>query len=297
MIDNKKALCFGEVLWDMLPTGRKAGGAPMNVALHLHKIGVDVGLVARVGDDQLGEDLITFIKDFDLDTTLLQVGDKWPTSQVLVHLDEQKNASYEICEDVAWDNIQLTEDNAAFAKDAGMIIYGSLASRFETTRQTLLSLLDHSEAFKVMDVNLRPPYNTQKVVDELLFKTDLAKVNEDELPLIAGWHGITLTDEKALMEWLADYYKCEAVCLTKGAKGAALLMNDAYVTHEGFKIELADSVGAGDAFLGGLISAIFEEKSPEESIIYASALGAYVASKEGATPEYDKEEIAKIMAQ
>lgn len=297
MIDNKKALCFGEVLWDMLPTGRKAGGAPMNVALHLHKIGAEVGLVARVGNDELGKDLVTFIDNFGLDTSMLQLGDKWPTSQVLVHLDEHKNATYEICTDVAWDNIQLTEENIAFAKQAGVIIYGSLASRFETTRSTLISLLDASEALKVMDVNLRPPFDTQAVVEELLHKTDLAKVNEDELPKIAGWHGITSTDDKVLMTWMAKHYNCKAVCVTKGAAGAALLMNDTFVSHQGFKIELADSVGAGDAFLGGLISAIIEGKEAQDAITYASALGAYVASREGATPEYDKEAIAAILAQ
>jgi fructokinase len=294
MITNNKVLCFGEVLWDMLPTGAKAGGAPMNVALHLHKIGAEVGLVAKVGDDKLGNDLIRFIDTFGLNPSMVQVDDNLPTSQVLVHLDKDKNATYEICEDVAWDTIIISDSNRQFAQEASVFVYGSLASRFEKTRATLLDLLAASSAYKVMDVNLRPPYIEQGIIELLLSKADLAKVNDDELYLIAKNNGVE-GDEETLMKWMADFFDCETICVTKGAAGAILYMNNEFVSHPGFKIQLADSVGAGDAFLGGLISAIIQGEEPKEAITYACAVGAYVASKEGATPEYNAEEIDAIM--
>ncbi len=296
MIRNNKTLCFGEVLWDMLPSGAKPGGAPMNVALHLHRIGADVGLVARVGNDYLGEKLLDFMQDFGLDTSLVQVDNELDTSQVIVHLDDNKNATYEICENVAWDNVDATDEALAFSKEAGVFVYGTLASRFEKTRQTLLSLLQITGAYKVVDVNLRAPYTDQVVVDELLHKADLIKVNDEELPLIASWHKVSGNDHQ-LMEWMANFYNANAVCVTKGADGADLYMDSEFVTHPGFKIQLADSVGAGDAFLGGLISAIIEGKSPEDAITYACAVGAFVASKEGATPDYNHSEIEQILHQ
>lgn len=291
---NKKVLCFGEVLWDMLPTGAKAGGAPMNVALHLHKIGAEVGLVAKVGDDSLGHELVSFLKDFGLNTSMVQVDGELPTSQVLVHLDEHKNASYEICENVAWDNIIKDSKNEEFAADSSVFVYGSLASRSERTRETLIDLLETSTAYKVMDVNLRPPYIEQSIIELLLNKANLAKVNDDELYHIAKNNGVE-GDEETVIKWMADFFACESICVTKGAKGATLYMNNEFVSHPGFKIELADSVGAGDAFLGGLISAIIQGEKPQEAITYACAVGAYVASKEGATPEYKAEEIDAII--
>ena len=296
MIRNKKTLCFGEVLWDMLPTGAKPGGAPMNVALHLHRIGAEVGLVAKVGDDYLGEKLLDFIREFGLNTSLIQVDRELATSQVIVHLDANKNANYEICENVAWDNVEFTPDVDTFSQEAGIVVYGTLASRFHKTRQTLFAVLDNSDAYKVIDVNLRAPYTEQGIVDQLLDRADLIKVNEEELPLIAAWHNVA-GDDAYLMKWMAKTYNASEVCVTKGAKGALLLMNGEIVSHPGFTIELVDSVGAGDAFLGGLISAIIGEKTPQEAITYACAVGAYVASKEGATPDYDNSEIEEILKQ
>lgn len=291
---NKKVLCFGEMLWDILPSGTKAGGAPMNVALHLQKLGIDVGLVSRIGKDDFGQLLMKLLNLFGLDTSMIQVDGTLQTSKVLVHLDKDKNATYEICEDVAWDNIMITDTNKQFAQEANVFVYGSLASRFEKTRATLLDLLALSSAYKVMDVNLRPPYVEQSIIELLLSKADLAKVNEEELYLIAKNNGVE-GDEETLMKWMADFFVCETICVTKGAAGATLYMNNEFVSHPGFKIQLADSVGAGDAFLGGLVSAIIQGKKAQAAITYACAVGAYVASKVGATPEYNAKEIDAII--
>ncbi|WP_319265021.1 carbohydrate kinase [uncultured Draconibacterium sp.] len=295
-ITKKEILCFGEVLWDRLPSGAKPGGAPMNVALHLNAIGLDAAIASSVGDDEAGQQLIDFLRNAKVDTSLVQTDKKLPTSEVLVHLDKNNNASYEICEPVAWDNIQLNDDLSKKAKNSGLIIYGSLASRNKTTRETLLNLLDN-DALKLIDVNLRQPYDKQEVLEQLLAKSDIVKLNDDELRTFAGWNGIKSETEKELIKWFVQHYKVEMLCVTRGEKGAAMFYENKLYEHPGFKVNAVDTVGAGDAFLAGLVAAFLQNKPASNALTFACATGAFVASKAGATPEYDMNEITAIMTQ
>jgi len=179
-------LCFGEVLWDMLPTGAKPGGAPLNVAIHLIRQGLTPKLVSKIGNDKLGLDLVRFLSETGLERNLIQIDESLPTSQVIIHLDEKKNATYEICEPVAWDNIYPNNENLEAAKKADLVIFGSLASRNNTTRETLFQLLDQTQATCLLDVNLRPPYDKSEVINEMLEKANFIKLNNDELVIIAG---------------------------------------------------------------------------------------------------------------
>ena len=293
-ITNKQILCIGEVLWDRLPSGAKPGGAPMNVALHLHAIGQDASIASRIGNDQPGRDLKTFLENSGLSTEFIQTDENLPTSEVLVHLDENNNATYEICEPVAWDNLQLTESQAEKAKKSGVLIYGSLASRNQQSRQTLLKLLE-VDALKLIDVNLRKPYDRRELVEPLLRKSDVIKLNDDELSVFAAWHAKQDLDEQQLIEWVADHYDAKLVCVTKGENGARLFCEGRFYNHAGFKINAVDTVGAGDAFLAGLLAALFDHKTYDEALAFACATGAFVASKAGATPEYNMQEIERIL--
>nr|MBD3622851.1 carbohydrate kinase [Sunxiuqinia sp.] len=293
-ITNKQILCIGEVLWDRLPSGAKPGGAPMNVALHLHAIGQDASIASRIGNDQPGRDLKTFLENSGLSTEFIQTDENLPTSEVLVHLDENNNATYEICEPVAWDNLQLTESLAEKAKKSGVLIYGSLASRNQQSRQTLLKLLE-VDALKLIDVNLRKPYDRREFVEPLLWKSDVIKLNDDELSVFAAWHAKQDLDEQQLIEWVADHYDAKLVCVTKGENGARLFCEGRFYNHAGFKINAVDTVGAGDAFLAGLLAALFDHKTYDEALAFACATGAFVASKAGATPEYNMQEIERIL--
>lgn len=295
-IKSNEILCIGEVLWDRLPTGAKPGGAPMNVALHLNAIGLDVTVASSIGNDQAGEELKQFLEESGVATNYIQTDSKLPTSEVLVHLDENNNASYEICEPVAWDNIRLTETLQEKAKQAGLMIYGSLASRNPESRNTLMTLLDN-DAVKLIDVNFRKPYDKQDVVELLLEKTDIVKLNDDELFVFAGWHNKAAEDEKELVKWFASNYNVQMVCVTKGEKGALLYYEGEFYEHPGFKVNAVDTVGAGDAFLAGIVAALLQKKEPEEALAFACATGAFVASKAGATPKYDMDEIKRIMQQ
>ncbi len=294
-IKNNEILCFGEVLWDRLPSGAKPGGAPMNVALHLNAIGLDATIASSVGNDEPGKKLKKFLEDSGMSSSLVQTEEQLPTSEVLVHLDENNNATYEICEPVAWDDIRLTDSLMKKAKQAGLFIYGSLASRNPLTRETLLSLLDY-DGVKLIDVNFRKPYDSQTVVEPLLEKSDIVKLNDDELEVFAEWHNLSNNDEHSLVEWFVKHYNIEMLCVTKGEKGALLYCNGKFYEHPGFKVNAVDTVGAGDAFLAGLIASLLNKKDPAEALAFACATGAFVASKAGATPKYDMDEIEKILS-
>jgi fructokinase len=294
-IKNNEILCFGEVLWDRLPSGAKAGGAPMNVALHLNAIGLDATIASSVGNDEPGAELKKFLEDSGMSTAYIQIDDNLPTSEVLVHLDENNNATYEICEPVAWDNICLTDGLMKKAKQAGLLIYGSLASRNPLTRETLMNLLDY-DGLKLIDVNFRKPYDSQEVVEKLLEKTDVVKLNDDELEVFAGWYNRPNSDEHNLIEWFVTKYHIQLLCVTKGEKGALLYCHGKFYEHPGFKVNAVDTVGAGDAFLAGLIASLLNKKEPADALAFACATGAFVASKAGATPKYDMDEIEEILS-
>jgi fructokinase len=291
--NNHRILCVGEVLWDMLPAGPKAGGAPMNVALHLKKFGLDVKFAGRVGSDRLGNDLINFLKYQGLDISLLQVDPDLPTSTVAVHLEPKNQVRFEIVDNVAWDRIELTKELLQAANEAGVIIYGTLASRHAFTRESILGLLDN-DCLKLIDVNLRFPFNSRDVVETLLKKADIAKLNNDELKVIAGWYK-NLSNEEDLVKWFTDKYKCKIVCITRGEFGALVYQNGRILEHPGFSVRVVDTVGSGDAFLAGFLSAYLSGKQLRESLKYACATGALVAAKAGGTPEYGLDEINKII--
>lgn len=291
-MENEKfdrILCFGEVLWDMLPTGALPGGAPLNVAIHLKKQGKIPVLVSAIGDDEEGKRLMDYLQQSEIYTYLIQTDKTLPTSKVLVHLDENKNASYEICNPVAWDNIQMNKEVAQAAESADLIVFGSLASRNPPTRNTLFQLLEKTEATLLLDVNLRPPFS-QKIVEELLQESDFIKLNDDELREISNWNSFTGT-EKELASYVSNHYNCPTVCVTRGENGALLYIDGVFYEHPGFKVEVTDTVGAGDSFLAGLIVALSKKWEPEKALEYACALGAFVASKKGAVPDYSENDI------
>lgn len=280
-------LCFGEVLWDNLPTGAMPGGAPMNVAIHLRRFGLNSKVASSVGNDQKGRDLTTFIAREGIDTSLVQIHENLPTSEVKVHLDESNNATFEICEPVAWDDICLTPllENEVVRSNA--IVYGSLASRNALTRDTLLALLSH-DLLKIMDVNLRPPFDTREIVEPLLIKADIIKLNDHELTTIARWFDLE-GDLEVLSTGLCKALPIKLLMVTKGDKGALIVFEGKVFSHNGYKVEVVDTVGAGDAFLAGFLAAYLHGTHVQASLEQACAIGAHVASRAGAVPHYDLE--------
>ncbi len=287
-------MCAGEALWDILHGGAKPGGAPMNVAIHMKRLGINVQLASRVGKDDAGNELLDFISSKGLDVQLIQTDDVLHTSEVLVHIDKQNNASYEICGPVAWDAMEWNDLLKIQADQAGIILTGTLASRNIVSRETITNLLN-ANALKFVDVNLRPPFDKREIVEMIMERADVLKLNDDELKTISSWHNKRHLNQNELMLWLAGFYQCEMVVLTRGAKGAVVLENGAFFEHPGFKIKAVDTVGAGDAFLSAFVSSLLLGKSTEEALAFACATGAYVATQEGGTPEYSLSDIEAFL--
>jgi fructokinase len=291
---KNRILCIGEILWDLLPAGAKAGGAPMNVALHLFKFGFKVRFAGKVGNDPPGDSLRMFLQSHGLDANLLQVDNQLPTSTVVVHLGPDNQVDFEIVDNVAWDRIEFTDDLLDTSRQSDVIIYGTLAARHEFSRNTILKVLDNTSGIKLIDVNLRAPFNKQEMVEPLLEKADIAKLNDDELRHIGKWYDQS-GGEKEMTRWLSDRYKCDLICITRGARGALIYNKGEFYEHPGFKVKVEDTVGSGDAFLAGFLANYLAGKDLCSSLEFACATGALVATKSGATPDYSIGEINEII--
>jgi fructokinase len=289
---NKKVLCFGEVLWDTFGDEKTAGGAPMNVACHLKQQKVPVAFASSVGMDQPGRRLIEFLRGNGLFSDLIQQDEALPTCKVAVKLDQNNQASYTIPQPVSWDNIQTGAALTHAAVDASAIVFGSLACRADTTRTTLLNLLDETNALRIFDVNLRPPHYTRSTIETLAARATVVKMNEEEAALLIGGSNGNLKD--MIAEFRAKYH-AQIICVTRGENGAIIWYDHEFYEHPGFKVEVVDTVGAGDAFLATFIAGILAKEPMQQLLVKACAIGAFVTSKRGANPVYNWDEINAIM--
>jgi fructokinase len=286
-------LCVGEILWDALPDGLFLGGAPFNVARHLHALGESVAFVSRVGDDRLGQEALRRLRAQGLDASLVQRDDTLPTGFVRVALDARSDEpDYEIVEPAAWDAINRTSSLTRRAEHAEALVYGSLAQRAEGSRRTIHRLWD-TDALCVFDINLRPPFINRKHVEQSLRAADLVKLNEAELQRMRAWFGLAGGPEAA-MAGLADAFACRAVCATWGGNGARLWVDGDCWHHPGYAVELEDPVGAGDAFLAALLTGLLDGRADSDLLALANRLGAYVASRSGASAAYDVEDLDEV---
>ena len=218
--ENKKVVCFGEVLWDMLPTGKKPGGAPMNVAYHLNRLGIHSTIISRVGDDGDGADLNGFLDHIGISTAFVQTDNQYQTSKVLATIGDDNEVKYDIVAPVAWDFIQYEDRFSTLLQETDVMVYGSLVARNETSRNTLLKLLEKAK-YRLFDVNLRAPHYTPAVIDLLLQKADAIKLNIHELAEVSGWLGNRSGNEYTGIGLLQDQYGLREIIVTKGAQGAS----------------------------------------------------------------------------
>jgi len=286
LIKKPSIVCFGEVLWDVLPSGKVAGGAPMNVAYQSKSLGCEVQMISAIGNDDLGKELIAFLNKKGIPTNLIQTNYTFPTSTVQVTLNEKGSASYEIVKPVAWDFIYPDEVRIAAIEHADILLFGSLICREEYSRKTLFELIDKAQK-TVFDVNLRAPFYSQPLLESLLEKADVVKVNDEELDIITGWYGLE-KDIAGQMELVKDKFKIETLVMTKGKHGAFCLHNNELTTQKSFLVEVQDTVGAGDAFLAAFITKMLYGETWQGCLEFACATGALVATKSGGTPEINE---------
>lgn len=289
-----KIVCFGEVLFDVFPTHTKIGGAPLNVGLRLASLGIETQIISRIGQDAKGKELLDFIEANDVSTTYIQTDSHFSTGEVTVKLDEKGSASYTINYPVAWDKIEATPEAHDIVSFADAVVFGSLVCRDTASYQSLLSILNVAK-YKIFDVNLRAPFYTKELLSDLMNKADFIKFNDDELYEISAYLGSPYHSLEQNMQFIAEKTNTQHICVTKGSHGAVLFYNDQLFYNSGYKITVADTVGAGDSFLAGLLSKLLAGIAPQEAINFACALGALVAQEEGANPKISKESIKAFM--
>lgn len=290
----KKAICFGEVLWDIFPSGKKIGGAPFNVARQISKFGFDCNLISAVGKDKLGEDLLSKINDSKISLDTIQSKSDLATGTVQISLDENGSATYSISKPVAWDAIEVNTKIEQLVRASDVFIYGSLATRSKISRESLLELLNISK-FNVFDLNLRAPHYQFDNLKYMMKQADFLKLNDEEVALICSHLDITQNGIKSQMLEISKKFSVDYVAVTLGDKGAMLLHDRQFFTSDSYKVDVKDTVGAGDAFLAALISNLLKFEQPLLALNYACAVGALVASKEGANPDISEIEIQKML--
>jgi fructokinase len=292
-VNTHEVVCFGEVLWDILPSGTVPGGAPMNVAYHLHKQQKSPAVITSIGIDEKGEQLINIFSAYGVCTDFFQVDYGHETGKVYVEPNEYNEVVYDIIMPVAWDFIKWENGFRDLVSNADFFVYGSLAARNQVSKKTLFRLLETAKN-KVLDINLRAPHFNKRIVQELLAKADFLKLNLAELELITGWFSRYKSIEDRVKS-ITEKFSIHNMVVTMGGDGALMYFDGNEYKHNGYKVTVADTVGSGDAFLAGLIAKLLDNAPPTEALEFASGLGAFIASCTGPCPRYNIEEIYNLI--
>ncbi len=283
---NKMITGMGEALWDVLPEGKKIGGAPANFAYHVSQFGLDSCVVSAIGDDRLGEEIIENFDTKHLNRIIEKV--PYPTGTVQVEIDQAGIPQYNIKENVAWDNIPFTPELEELARNTRAVCFGSLAQRSVVSRNTILRFLDEmpkgDDVLKVFDINLRQGFFTEEIITESLRRCNILKINDEELVTISrikGYPGIDLQDKCWI---LLGKYNLKMLILTCGINGSYVFTPGNVSFQPTPKVEVADTVGAGDSFTAAFISSIILGKTVEEAHKKAVEVSAFVCTQNGAMP-------------
>ena len=280
---KKTIVGIGEILWDMLPSGKALGGAPANFAYHAGRLGEESWAVSAVGDDALGREILDLVKSKGL-RNLIAVTDK-PTGTVQVELDDRGVPAYSIMEDVAWDNIPFTPEMEELAKRADAVCFGSLVQRMNS-RSSVMRFIRamRPDALKVFDINLRQHYYSCEVIVESLMLADILKINDEEIRIVAGMLGLSDDAVTACRELIGSF-GLRLVILTKGPEGSEVITADKVIPQGVDDVEIVDTVGAGDSFTAAFTVAYLRGDTLAEAQRLASATASYVCSRKGAMPE------------
>ncbi len=281
---------LGELLWDCFGDTRRPGGAPANVAFHAAQLGANGVICSRVGSDELGDALVQYIDERGLDTRGIQCDPDHPTGTVTVETTDAGHPTYVIHEDVAWDHLAFDETLTRIASTAAAVCFGTLAQRSDPSRRAIEQSLDAApDALRVYDVNLRPPWHTPETIDRSLRRCCVAKLNDDEAPAVAEMFSLNAKEPYAVAKALADRYELEVVCVTRGENGCVIASGAQRIDVPGRGVEVADTVGAGDAFTAALVCGLLQEWPLPRIAVFANEVGALVACRPGAMPNLSEE--------
>jgi fructokinase len=284
---NQKPLIagIGEILWDVLPTGKQLGGAPCNFAFHAIQAGCEGFVIGAVGKDDLGDELKKKIIELDMSVKYIQVNE-FPTGTVSVRVDEKGHPDYTINENVAWDHIRWNSGMEDLAKKLDAVCFGSLAQRDMESGHSILSFISalRKDCLKVFDINLRKTYYTKEILLNSLTLTDVLKLNDEELPIIADFFGFDGSSEKQL-DQLLKFFNLKYVIYTMGSKGSLIKSNNELSFSDAPFVQIEDTVGAGDSFTAVFTSGILKGIPLTKIHRKASEIAAYVCTQKGATPK------------
>lgn len=288
---------IGEALWDILPEGKKLGGAPANFAYHVSQFGLQSRVVSAIGDDKLGNEILENFRDKGLQTLIEKV--PYPTGTVQVQLDAEGVPCYEIKENVAWDNIPFTDKLKQLAGKTCAVCYGSLAQRNVVSRETINAFLDAMPngkgQYKVFDINLRQGFYTKEILCSSMERCNILKINDEELVTVSrmfGYPGIDLQDKCWI---LLAKYNLEMLILTCGVNGSYVFTPGNVSFVETPKVQVADTVGAGDSFTAAFISAVLKGKTVTEAHQLAVNVSAYICTQNGAMPQLPENLLNRVL--
>lgn len=287
-------VCYGEILWDLFPDEKRLGGAPLNVAMRFQSLGANVTMLSSVGSDDLGKEALQLIAAQGLDTSNITINPELLTGTVTVTLKEGI-PSYRIDENVAWDAIAIGEQEHRKVENADALIFGSLALRKTSNFNTINTLLKDAK-YAIFDLNLREPFYSEELILSLMKKAHFVKMNDEELEYVCQLLEIKSVDLEERLQKISECTSTNSICVTLGANGACLLHNNQFYTHTGYRVEISDTVGAGDSFLAGLVFSLLQVDPPQKALAFACALGALVASKAGANCKVAPSEISSLTA-
>lgn len=275
---------IGELVWDLLPSGRQLGGAPANFAYCTRLLGNNGVVVSRVGEDVLGQEARERLHEAVISDQFVQGDTQHATGTVSVDVDPAGQPKFEIAAAAAWDFLEWNADMEKLAQSCDAVCFGTLAQRSAQSRRTILSFINatRSECLRVFDVNLRQSFYSAEIVRESLRGADVVKLNEHELPVVADLLGITASD---FCRAVVEKFELKMICVTRGEKGSVLFGRDGIHEHPGVHVEVNDTVGAGDAFTAGLVHEYMRGGSLSRMNETANRMGAWVSSCAGAMPK------------
>ncbi len=284
MSDKPFVIGIGEVLWDVFEDEKHIGGAPLNFVYHTLQLGCDSHIISSVGEDPIGDELFDRLNELGIDASYISRSDKYPTGKVNVSLDSNGVPTYDIQEGVAWDNITMDQSLKAAAQRADAICFGSLAQRGDKSRRTIKTLLDATSecCLKIFDINLRQHFFSEKIVVESLQRSDVLKINSDELQIISKMFGYSV--DQAIKMVMKDF-SIRLVACTLGEEGSVLVTENEISQLRPPSIKIVDTVGAGDAFTAALTYGLLSDLPLSEIHRNANELAAFICTCSGAMPK------------
>jgi fructokinase len=286
---------LGEILWDIFPDGPRFGGAPANFVCHVANLCGRAWLVSAVGNDDLGDAAIAALEQHQVATDCI-ARSPHPTGTVQVQIDDAGQPSYHFGTDEAWDHLhwsQLLED---LAKRTSAVCFGTLGQRSEASRQLIRRFIKavSPDALRILDLNLRPPFVSNDVIQESLQLANILKLNDDELRVLSSFYKLTGSQIEQLQA-LADQLQLRLIALTRGQSGAILIQGDRVSIADGVKVAVKDTVGAGDAYTATLTAGLLAGRDLDTINRAACEIATFVCSQSGATPKLPKDLCAKIL--